>query len=489
MLPVPLLFPILFPQSALTPVPVYGLAPIGGVCASCPSPYFTRATARYRITNRYRTHSPSTKNGLPSGRRNVLWSIPDCPKRGREAAFLPLAARSLLLVAPGPPGKTSSPGAEDTPPRGQAETPEEPMQVGMAGICRNPRERRKNDCPKASQLPPHREWDCPITPKEGAFPPMCRIYPLEEEWTMGQYIKEALQQGYIPRSTSPALASVFFVKKKDGGLRPCVDYRILNELLISYTYPLPLVPTTLEQLRGACYFMKLDLCSAYNLIRIREGDEWKTFSTTSGQYLVLPYRSRSRHSKLFSRLLQFCSKLNIMVNLMSGYHPQANGQVETVNQELGHQPPLYPWNPPTSNQPAVEEWCRCSEQVWEEAHQKLRKAIASYKRKADKRCGETPQYEPGEKVWVSTKDSHAEEGPLTEEGHVSGAPPPPLDIGGGPAYRVRALLDSRRRGTRLQYLVDLEGYGPEEWSWILASQVLDPSLTASFHRKHLLKRA
>lgn len=55
---------------------------------------------------------------------------------------------------------------------------------------------------------------------------------------------------------------------------------------------LPLVPATLEQLRQAKYYTKLDLRNAYNLIRIREGDEWKTaFSTTSGhyEYLVMPF--------------------------------------------------------------------------------------------------------------------------------------------------------------------------------------------------------
>ncbi|KAK1787312.1 hypothetical protein P4O66_002814 [Electrophorus voltai] len=67
---------------------------------------------------------------------------------------------------------------------------------------------------KAAQLPSHRDWDV-ITLNEGAVPPRCRVYPLsqEEECTMGQYIKEALQQGYIRPSTYPASASVFFVKK------------------------------------------------------------------------------------------------------------------------------------------------------------------------------------------------------------------------------------------------------------------------------------
>ncbi|KAL0150461.1 hypothetical protein M9458_054278 [Cirrhinus mrigala] len=58
--------------------------------------------------------------------------------------------------------------------------------------------------------------------------------------------------------------------KKDGGLRPCIDYWGLNEITIKFRYPLPLVPAALEQLRTAKFFTKLDLRSAYNLIRIRE---------------------------------------------------------------------------------------------------------------------------------------------------------------------------------------------------------------------------
>ena len=108
---------------------------------------------------------------------------------------------------------------------------------------------------------------------------------------MQEYVDEALRQGFIRPSTSPVSAGFFFVEKKDGGLRPCIDYRALNNITIKYRYPLPLVPSALEQLCGARYFTKLDLRSAYNLVRIREGDEWKTaFSTTTGhyEYLVLP---------------------------------------------------------------------------------------------------------------------------------------------------------------------------------------------------------
>ncbi|KAK3533120.1 hypothetical protein QTP70_007802 [Hemibagrus guttatus] len=126
-------------------------------------------------------------------------------------------------------------------------------------------------CPrKASKLPPHRPWDCAIDLIPGEPVPKGRTYSLSipKEKAMEEYIQEALAQGYIRPSTSPAASSFFFVAKKDGGLRPCIDYRALNQITVKFRYPLPLVPAALERLRGTTVFTKLDLRSAYNLIRI-----------------------------------------------------------------------------------------------------------------------------------------------------------------------------------------------------------------------------
>lgn len=108
---------------------------------------------------------------------------------------------------------------------------------------------------------------------------------------MEEYVEEALSSDFIRPSTSPAAAGFFFVEKKDGGLRPCIEYRGLNNATITFWYPLPLVPSTPEQLCDATIYTKLDL-SAYNLIRINEGDEWKTaLFTTIGhyEYQIMPY--------------------------------------------------------------------------------------------------------------------------------------------------------------------------------------------------------
>ncbi len=147
---------------------------------------------------------------------------------------------------------------------------------------------------KATQLPPHRPWDCAIDLLPNIQPPKSKVYPLSRNVSqaMEEYVDEALNSGFIRPSTSPAAAGFFFVEKKDGSLRPCIDYRRLNNITIKFRYPLPLVPSALEQLREAKIYTKLDLRSAYNLVRIKEGDEWKTaFLTTRGhyEYQVMPY--------------------------------------------------------------------------------------------------------------------------------------------------------------------------------------------------------
>ncbi|KAK3528609.1 hypothetical protein QTP70_005351 [Hemibagrus guttatus] len=95
-----------------------------------------------------------------------------------------------------------------------------------------------------------------------------------------------------PRPQQPQGSSLWGKRMNEGKNRPCIDYRGLNAITVRYPYPLPLVPAALEQLRGARVFTKLDLRSAYNLVHIRKGDEWKTaFHTTHGhyEYCVMPF--------------------------------------------------------------------------------------------------------------------------------------------------------------------------------------------------------
>jgi len=102
-----------------------------------------------------------------------------------------------------------------------------------------------------------------------------------------------LKNGKIRPSKSRACAPIFFAKQANGKLRIVVDYRGLNAITIKDKYPLPLMPTLMEQVGTSQIFSKLDLKLAFNLLRIAEGEEWKTaFKTRYGlyEYMVMPFR-------------------------------------------------------------------------------------------------------------------------------------------------------------------------------------------------------
>jgi Reverse transcriptase (RNA-dependent DNA polymerase) len=84
-----------------------------------------------------------------------------------------------------------------------------------------------------------------------------------------------LESGHIVKADSPQAAPFFFIKKKDGRLRPVQDYQQLNDNTWKDSYLLPLVTELLDRIKDSKYFTKLDIRWGYNNIRIREGDEWK----------------------------------------------------------------------------------------------------------------------------------------------------------------------------------------------------------------------
>ena len=101
-------------------------------------------------------------------------------------------------------------------------------------------------------------------------------------------LQELLDKGYIRPSISPWGAPVLFVKKKDGSVRLCIDYRELNKLTIKNRYPLPRIDDLFDQLQGAQVFSKIDLRSGYHQLKIKEGDIPKTaFRTRYGHYEFL----------------------------------------------------------------------------------------------------------------------------------------------------------------------------------------------------------
>jgi hypothetical protein len=143
-------------------------------------------------------------------------------------------------------------------------------------------------------VPPDRGCEHIIELEEGVQAvitnPYChpKMYKDEIEKT----IKDLLKMGHIRPSSSPFASSVVLVKKNDGSMRMCIDYRVLNKKDIKNMYPISRINELMDQLRGAKYFTKIDLRSGYHQIRDREKDIQKTtFRCHYGHYefLVMPF--------------------------------------------------------------------------------------------------------------------------------------------------------------------------------------------------------
>ncbi|KAL5537339.1 hypothetical protein UlMin_046267 [Ulmus minor] len=143
-------------------------------------------------------------------------------------------------------------------------------------------------------IPPEREISFEIELLPGSAPVSkapYRMAPAELKELQIQ-LQELLDKGFIRPSYSPWGAPVLFVKKKDGTLRMCIDYRELNKLTIKNKYPLPRIDDLFDQLKGAANFSKIDLRSGYHQLRIKDNDVPKTaFRTRYGHYefLVMPF--------------------------------------------------------------------------------------------------------------------------------------------------------------------------------------------------------
>ncbi|GJZ31256.1 reverse transcriptase domain-containing protein, partial [Tanacetum coccineum] len=143
-------------------------------------------------------------------------------------------------------------------------------------------------------LPPQRQVEFRIELIPGATPVAKSPYRLapSEMQELSEQLKELQDKGFIRPSHSPWGAPVLFVKKKDGSMRMCIDYRELNKLTVKNRYPLPRIDDLFDQLQGARYFSKIDLRSGYHQLRVHEDDIPKTaFRTRYGhfEFTVMPF--------------------------------------------------------------------------------------------------------------------------------------------------------------------------------------------------------
>ena len=156
---------------------------------------------------------------------------------------------------------------------------------------------------------PSRQFDVPILERPGSEPPARRPYPVapHHQAELDRQVQVLLDAGIVRRSSSCYAAPVLFTPKKDGKLRMCVDYRLLNAQTIRDRFPTPTAADLIAKTRGAKLFSKIDLHSGFHQLRIREEDVHKTaFATPSGLYefVTAPFGLTSVPGA-FQRFMQF----------------------------------------------------------------------------------------------------------------------------------------------------------------------------------------
>ena len=188
--------------------------------------------------------------------------------------------------------------------------------VYMISVIINTKGKELKDIPVVSEYPdifpeelpgllPNREVEFIIHLMPETAPIAKAPYRLAptEMLELKKQLDELLEKGFIRPSSSPWGAPILFVKKKDGSIRMCIDYRELNKVTIKNRYPLPRIDDLFDQLQGARYFSKIDLRSGYHQMKVQEEDIPKTaFRTRYGHYefTVMPFGLTNAQVRLWT---------------------------------------------------------------------------------------------------------------------------------------------------------------------------------------------
>ena len=169
-----------------------------------------------------------------------------------------------------------------------------------------------------------------------------RIPPSEYE-AVKEPINQLLSTQVIRESSSPYASPIVLVRKKDGSLRMCVDYRQLNSKTRKDAFPLPRIDESLDALSGACWFSTLDLASGYNQVPVTEADRPKTaFCTPFGlfEWNRMPFglcNAPSTFQRLMQRIFgdQQCQSLLLYLDDIVVFSSSVEQHLERLRVVLG----------------------------------------------------------------------------------------------------------------------------------------------------------
>ncbi|MBW0529270.1 hypothetical protein O181_068985 [Austropuccinia psidii MF-1] len=199
---------------------------------------------------------------------------------------------------------------------------------------------------KAEKLPPHHACDHHIE-LEGSLPPVEVIYSLsnQESDTLRAYISENVEKVFIRQSSSSTSEPMLFVEKKDVGLPLCVEYHKLNSVTWKNKYPVSPMNQLLNVFNVSYILSNIDLRGAYNLLRIKEGDEHLTdFRTKYGsyEYLVMPFgltNASASFQNLVNDILQYL--LDVYVEIGENFISKNQMSFQQLIKQDEVQPPRY----------------------------------------------------------------------------------------------------------------------------------------------------